>query len=133
MTDLTPEGLAVGTTVTHERTFTPEEVRTFTTVSGDAGDHHVETDDEGRLLVQGLLTATLPTKVGGDLNVLASRMEFDFRRPIYTGQHVSCEVTFTEVDHDGERVSVVAEFEATRVDDGTVVMAGLFEGIIRRA
>lgn len=131
MTELTPEDLAVGATVTHERTFTPEEVRTFTTISGDAGDHHVETDDEGRLLVHGLLTATLPTTVGGELNVLASRMEFEFRKPVYTGQHVSCEVTFTEVDRGDERVAVVAEFEATRVDDGTAVMAGRFEGIIR--
>jgi 3-hydroxybutyryl-CoA dehydratase len=131
MTELTPEDLAAGTTVTHERTFTPEEVRTFTTISGDAGDHHVETDDEGRLLVHGLLTATLPTTVGGELNVLASRMEFEFRKPVYTGQHVSCEVTFVEVDHGDERVAVVAEFEAARVDDGTAVMAGRFEGIIR--
>ena len=131
MTELTPADLAVGATVTHERTFTPEEVRTFTTISGDAGDHHVETDDEGRLLVHGLLTATLPTTVGGELNVLASRMEFEFRKPVYTGQHVSCEVTFVEVDRGDERVAVVAEFEAARVDDGTVVMAGRFEGIIR--
>ena len=131
MTELTPKDLAVGATVTHERTFTPEAVRTFTTISGDAGDHHVETDDEGRLLVHGLLTATLPTTVGGELNVLASRMEFEFRKPVYTGQHVSCEVTFTEVDRGDERVAVVAEFEATRVDDGTAVMAGRFEGIIR--
>lgn len=132
MTDLEPDDLAAGTVVTHERTFTPEDVRTFTTVSGDAGDHHVETDHEGRLLVQGLLTATLPTKVGGDLNVLASRMEFEFRRPVYTDQHVVCEVEFTEVDHGDDRVSVVAAFEAVRTDDDTVVMAGLFEGIIRR-
>jgi 3-hydroxybutyryl-CoA dehydratase len=132
MTDLTPDDLSEGTTVVHERTFTPEDVRTFTTVSGDEGDHHVETDDEGRLLVQGLLTATLPTKVGGDLNVLASRMEFEFRRPVYTGEHVVCEVGFTEVEHREDRVAVVADFEATRTDDDTVVMAGLFEGIIRR-
>jgi acyl dehydratase len=132
MSDLEPDDLAAGTVVTHKRAFTPEDVRTFTTISGDAGDHHVETDDQGRLLVQGLLTATLPTKVGGDLNVLASRMEFDFRRPVYTGQQVVCEVEFTEVEQGPERVSVVAEFEAARTDDGTVVMAGLFEGIIRQ-
>ncbi|PSP98645.1 dehydratase [Halobacteriales archaeon QS_4_70_19] len=132
MTDLAPADLAPGTTVAHERTFTPEDVRTFTTVSGDAGVHHVETDDEGRLLVQGLLTATLPTKVGGDLDVLASRMEFDFRRPVYTGEHIVCEVEFTEVDHGDDRVSVTADFAATRTDDDTVVMTGVFEGIIRQ-
>lgn len=129
--DLEPGDIETGTVVVHERTFTPDDVRQFSDVSGDEGDHHVETDDEGRLLVQGLLTATLPTKVGGDLNVLASGMEFDFRRPVYTGQRVVCEVEFVEVDHGEDRVDLVAEFEAERPDAGVVVMGGLFEGIIR--
>ncbi|MFB6206706.1 MAG: dehydratase [Haloglomus sp.] len=132
MTDLAPADLEPGTTVTHERTFTHEDVRTFTTVSGDEGDHHVEPDDEGRLLVQGLLTATLPTKVGGDLNVLATRMEFEFRRPVHTGEHIVCEVEFTRVERRPDRLDVTADFEAVRTGDDTAVMAGLFEGVIRR-
>jgi acyl dehydratase len=129
--DLDPGDLETGTVVSHERTFTPEDVRQFSDVSGDEGDHHVETDDEGRLLVQGLLTATLPTKVGGDLNVLAARMEFDFRRPVYTGQRVVCEVEFVELDRGEDRIDLVAEFEADRPDTGVVVMGGRFEGLIR--
>lgn len=131
MSDLDPADLEPGTTVVHERTFTPEDVRTFTAVSGDEGDHHVETDDEGRLLVQGLLTGTMPTKVGGELNVLASHMEFEFRRPVYTGEHVVCEVAFSEVEHHEDRIDVTADFEAVRTDDDSAVVVGTFEGIIR--
>lgn len=131
MTDADTGLPAEGETVTFERTFTHADVGRFVEVSEDRGDHHLEPDDQGRLLVHGLLTATLPTKVGGEYDVLASRMEFEFRRPVYTGQHVACEVTFTAVDHRAERIDVVADFEAVRTGDGTVVMAGLFEGIIR--
>lgn len=53
--------------------------------SGDDGIHHLTPDEQGRLVVQGLLTATLPTKVGGDNNVLARTMNFEFTRPVFTG------------------------------------------------
>ena len=46
------------------RVFTVEDVRLFSEVSGDRGVHHVELDEQSRLMVQGLLTATLPTKLG---------------------------------------------------------------------
>jgi 3-hydroxybutyryl-CoA dehydratase len=77
--------LKVGDIITFERTFTPEDVELFTKVSGDEGSHHVTPDEQGRLVIQGLLTATLPTKIGGDNNVLARTMNFDFLRPVFTG------------------------------------------------
>ena len=63
---------AEGETVTFERTFDHADVERFVEVSEDEGTHHLEPDAEGRLLVHGLLTATLPTKVGGRYDVLAS-------------------------------------------------------------
>ena len=45
------------------------------------GLHHITPDEQGRFVVQGLLTATLPTKVGGDYNVLARTMNFEFYGP----------------------------------------------------
>lgn len=63
---------------TFQRTFTPEDVRRFADLSGDEQPRHLEPDDEGRLLVHGLLTATMPTKLGGDLEVLGRSMSFDF-------------------------------------------------------
>ena len=67
---------------TVERTFTHEDVERFGEVSGDRQAIHTEPDDEGRLMVQGLLTATLPTAIGGDLGVLARTMEYEFREPV---------------------------------------------------
>src|SRR5579875_3640971 len=87
--------MQVGDVSAWERIFTIEEVRQFGQISGDLGVHHVEPDAQGRLLVQGLLTATLPTKLGGDLNLLASSLSFEFRRPVFTGDTVRCENTVT--------------------------------------
>jgi acyl dehydratase len=121
-----------GETVTYERTFTHEDVRRFVEVSDDRGTHHLEPDEEGRLLVHGLLTATLPTKVGGDYDVLASRMEFEFRRPVRTGEPLRCAVRFTDVAPEPERgrSRVEADLTVTRLEDDVVVLSGGFEGVV---
>ena len=49
-------------------------------------------------MVQGLLTATLPTKVGGDWNYIAREMNFEFLRPVFTGDTIRCEVTITQLE-----------------------------------
>jgi len=41
----------VGDTYTHERTFTPEDVREFGDISGDTQSIHTDSDEEGRLVV----------------------------------------------------------------------------------
>jgi 3-hydroxybutyryl-CoA dehydratase len=56
--------MQVGDISVWERTFTEEDVRLFTRVSGDQGIQHMKPDEQGRLQVHGLLTATLPTKLG---------------------------------------------------------------------
>jgi acyl dehydratase len=119
-----------GETVTYERTFTRRDVERFVAVSNDRGSHHLEPDAEGRVLVHGLLTATLPTKVGGDYNVLATTMTFEFQRPVWTGDTIECAVTFDEVGGPDGRARVTATFECVRERDGETVLAGGFEGVI---
>ena len=53
----------VGDVITWKRIFTEDDIRQFGRFSGDEGIHHIQTDDQGRLMAQGLLTATLPTKI----------------------------------------------------------------------
>lgn len=89
--------IQVGDMITFERTFTVEDVELFTKVSGDTGAHHITPDEQGRLVIQGLLTATLPTKIGGDHNVLARTVNFEFLRPVYSGDTITCEVTILEI------------------------------------
>jgi 3-hydroxybutyryl-CoA dehydratase len=57
--------LKIGDIIRFERMFTKEDVEMFTKVSWDEGNHHIHPDELGRLVIQGLLTATLPTKIGG--------------------------------------------------------------------
>lgn len=119
-----------GRTETFTREFSVADVRRFAELSADTGSHHEEPDEEGRLLVHGLLTATLPTKIGGDHDVLADRMTFEFPRPVYTGETVTCEVTFPTVDPHPAGHRVEAE-GVCRNEAGEVVLRFEFGGIVR--
>lgn len=92
--------LQIGEKITFERTFTKEDVELFTKVSKDEGAHHITPDEQGRFVVQGLLTATLPTKVGGDYNVLARNMNFEFLRPVFSEDTIRCDVIIEQFERD---------------------------------
>ncbi|MBZ6495845.1 FAS1-like dehydratase domain-containing protein [Natrinema longum] len=118
-----------GETRTFERTFTVEDVQQFAALSGDDQPRHTEPDEDGRVMVQGLLTATLPTKMGSDAEVLASTMEFNFHQPVYTGESITCRSTYDTVVERADRYEftsdVVCENEA-----GETVLTATTEGII---
>ncbi|MGF9817082.1 hotdog domain-containing protein [Brevibacillus agri] len=121
--------LKVGELITFERTFTAEDVKGFTKISGDEGVHHVTPDEQGRLVVQGLLTATLPTKVGGDYNVLARTMNFEFIRPVFTGDTIICEVTIERFEKQANRTAICASFLCKNQHEKEV-LKGNFSGVI---
>jgi 3-hydroxybutyryl-CoA dehydratase len=122
--------LKVGDMITFERTFTRKDVEVFTKVSGDEGAHHVTPDEQGRFVVQGLLTATLPTKVGGDYNVLARTMNFEFLRPVFSGDTIICEVTIEKFERqEDHRTSISASFLCSNQNEKQV-LRGSFAGVI---
>lgn len=122
--------LQVGDIIKFERTFTKEDVHLFTEVSNDEGEHHITPDEQDRLVIQGLLTATLPTKIGGDNNVLARTMNFEFIRPVFTGDTIECEVTIEKYEKQKEnRMSIYSTFICTN-QEGKEVLTGNFEGVI---
>lgn len=122
--------LQAGDIITFERTFTIEDVELFTKVSGDEGVHHLTPDEQGRLVVQGLLTATLPTKVGGDHNVLARTMNFEFLRPVFTDDTIICEVKIEQYEKkENNRTAITASFRCKNQKDKEVLIGG-FAGII---
>lgn len=122
-------GLEVGDIIRFERSFTEEDVALFTKVSGDTGSHHLTPDEQGRLIIQGLLTATLPTKIGGDNNVLARKMAFEFLRPVFTTDTIRCEVKIEQFDAQEDRTLITAPFTC-RNQNGKEVMIGSFSGVI---
>lgn len=123
MSDLTD-----GDVYTYERTFTTADVREFAELSEDRQPRHLEPDDEGRLLLHGLLTATLVTKIGGDHEVMATRMDFEFQRPVYTGQLVRCRWTNESVERQSDRINLEISAECTVAEE--VVLDGAIEGIV---
>ncbi|WP_374019250.1 enoyl-CoA hydratase [Paenibacillus thiaminolyticus] len=115
---------------TWERTFTKEDVLEFGRISGDQGIHHVEPDERGRVMVQGLLTASIGTKIGGDLNYIAREMISEFIRPVFTGDTITCEVTLTKIEQL-EGVKKVEIRSIYRNQLGKEVLIGSSHGIIR--
>lgn len=119
-----------GDMITFERKFTKEDVELFIRVSNDEGIHHREVDELDRLVVHGLLTATLPTKIGGDLNVLARTMNFEFFRPVYTGDTILCKVIIERFEkYKPNRIAIESTFSCTN-QYNEEVMAGNFTGVI---
>jgi 3-hydroxybutyryl-CoA dehydratase len=122
--------LKVRDVITFERTFTTVTVELFTKLSGDEGIHHLSPDEQGRLVVQGLLTATLPTKVGGDHNVLARNMKFEFLRPVFTGDTIICEVEIEEYEkQENNRTAIAASFICKNQEEKEV-LRGDFSGVV---
>lgn len=122
--------LKVGEIISFERSFTRKDVEMFTKLSGDEGIHHLTPDEQGRLVVQGLLTATLPTKVGGAHNVLARTMTFEFARPVFTGDTIFCDVEIEQYERQPDnRTAITAAFNC-RNQNGKRVLSGMFAGII---
>ncbi|WP_436900390.1 MaoC family dehydratase [Halovenus halobia] len=118
-----------GQTRTIERTFTREDVEQFAAVSGDDQSRHTEPDEDGRVMVQGLLTATLPTSIGSDNEVLASLMEFRFRRPVYTGETITCHSTYESVTEREDDYVFTSELVCEN-EAGETVLTGTVEGMM---
>ena len=122
--------MKVGDVVTWERSFTEDDVRQFSLFSGDEGTHHLQPDEKGRLMVHGLLTATLPTKIGGDINFIAREMTFRFHRPVFSGDTVRCEVTIIELRDTAEYRQLRSSW-ICRNQHGKEVMSGEAQGVVR--
>jgi 3-hydroxybutyryl-CoA dehydratase len=122
--------MQVGDLSAWERTFTIEDVELFSRLSGDQGNHHITPDEQGRLLVHGLLTATIPTKLGGDINFIARELTFEFRRPVFTGDTIRCESTITQLEKREGHTYLETSWTC-RNQYGKEVLSGHARGIVR--
>ena len=122
--------MKIGDRISWQRTFTEADIRAFTELSGDAGEHHLLADAQGRLMAHGLLTATIPTKIGGDMNFIAREMTFQFYRPVFSGDTIICDVTVVEFEAADELTNIATTF-VCRNQHGKDVMTGTARGVIR--
>ncbi len=120
---------AAGDTFTLERRFTDDDVDAFMRISGDAGRHHVTAGPDGRRVVHGLLTATIPTRLGGELHYLAREMLFEFLRPVFTGDTIRCDMSIVEATHERGRWKLRFAGACTN-QDGVEVLRLRSHGVI---
>ncbi len=122
--------MQVGDVISWERTFTEEDILAFGELSGDKGLHHVLRDEQGRLMAQGLLTATLPTKIGGDLNFIARELTFEFHRPVFAGDTIRCQVMLTLLEQGVDHIHLHCKWVCYNQRDQQV-LTGRARGVIR--
>ncbi len=120
----------IGDTLSWTRIFTEDDIRNFARLSGDAGTHHLQPDEQGRLMAHGLLTATLPTKIGGDLNFIAREMTFQFHRPVFAGDTITCDVTLVDLEPGEQFTRLVSKWVCLN-QHAKEVMTGEARGVIR--
>jgi 3-hydroxybutyryl-CoA dehydratase len=127
----TIDGIKAGDEFSISRTFTEKDMMQFADISRDYNPIHLE-DRFARekkfrgVICHGLLVGSMLTEIGGRIGVLASHMDFAFKKPVYLGDTVTCRWTFTEIDKKGRSTARV-EF---RNQDEVVVLTATVKGIL---
>ena len=124
-------GINVGDQFSITRTFTEKDAIDFAKNTRDYNPVHFDErfanvkKFKGRIC-HGLLIGSLITEIGGQLGWLATEMNFKFKKPVYFGDTIKCELTINDIDANG-----VAEADAVfRKLDGTVVLEAVVKGSI---
>jgi len=115
-----------GDTINYSRHILREDIIEFAKISNDYGVHHVKGD---RLLAHGLLVATLPTKLGGDLNFIATEMIFEFKKGVYENDYITCTGRIDKVIEQQKRSKVWFSFVCIN-DFNETVLKGRSHGFI---
>ena len=121
--------LEVGTELVVQRTFTAELVDAFTEISGDRGRHHLQPDPQGRRIVHGLLVAALGTQIGGSINFLSRTMDYEFLRPVYVGDTITCTARIETVEHKPGRTRLLVSMRFVN-QSGEDVIRGSTRGAV---
>ena len=108
------QGVKPGDSWSFSRTFTQKDDLAFGAITKDYNPVHYEDrfvkakNLDGRIC-HGLLTASMISQLGGQLAWLASSMQFDFIKPVYFGDTITCHMELKEIDDRGLG-RVAAEF-----------------------
>jgi 3-hydroxybutyryl-CoA dehydratase len=124
-------GINIGDQFSITRTFTEKDAIDFAKICGDYNPVHFDErfanvkHFKGRIC-QGLLIGSLLTEIGGQIGWLATEMNFKFKKPVYFGDTIKCELTFNDINANG-----FAEADAvfTRLD-GIVVLEAVVKGYL---
>lgn len=136
MTDIrkkASEGLDIGDTFSVSRTFSEQDVLEFADVSRDYNPVHFDKrfarvkNFEGRIC-HGLLVASLLTEIGGQIGWLAFGMNMEFKKPVYFGETIKCDLSITEIDERGRAKAEAVFTNENAITVLEVVLTGIVPG-----
>lgn len=120
--------LQINQELEYTRSFTKEEILAFGKISGDQGEHHTAAPT---LMAQGLLIASLPTRIGGGLNYIARKMDFEFFIPVYENDIIRCIAKVESFSEEETKYRCSFSYSCSN-QEGKIVMKGATAGIIRK-
>jgi acyl dehydratase len=106
------EGFKPGDALSISRTFTERDMIDFARITKDYNpvhfdDRFAKAKNFSNRICHGLLVAGMLTEIGGQIGWLASGMNFDFKRPVYVGDTITCYFTITDIDERGKANAAV--------------------------
>lgn len=116
--------IRVGTVLTHDVTYTAQDVSDYLRLIGRS------TDEAAEELPYLLVIAPL-TKLGGDLDYLSAGMEWDVLGPVRAGRPIRAEMEVTALGPEAPMTKIV--FNARITVDGTTVVTGRSRGVLVRS
>jgi acyl dehydratase len=130
-------GLKAGDSFSVSRTFSERDTILFGDISRDYNpvhydDRFAEAKNFRGRICHGLLVGGMLTEIGGQMGWLASEMHFRFRKPVFFGDTITCQLRITEVD---ERNRAKAEALFKNQNDEMVIeasVAGIIPGLLER-
>ncbi len=123
-TALTPEA---GGVYRYARKFTRADILEFARITGDAGKHHV--NPHGPVVAQGLLVASIVTKLGGDMNYIARTMDFEMLKPVHEGEEITGEIKVLSLVRAAKRLKLQMQCTCLNAA-GETVISGKSRGLI---
>ena len=123
------EGLKVGDIFSISREFTEKDMNLFADITRDYNPVHFDerfTKLKGfsSRICHGLLVASMLSEIGGQIGCLASEMRFSYKKPVYFGDSIVCNLIITELNDNGW-INAKAEYKN---QNGTIVIEAFLKG-----
>jgi acyl dehydratase len=128
------EDVRVGLQRSFTRAVSEDDLHATMRLTGDHGGYHTDPDFARAagfrtVIVPGLFQAGLVTQIGGELNFLAREIAFQYLKPVYVGDVLTCTLTVTAVQPERNRMEVTSEVTN---QDGVVVLTSQAVGYLPR-
>ena len=118
--------LELGDEMSYERCFTRQDILNFAEISQDKGEQHMRLE---KPVLQGLLIATLPTKLGGDIDFIAISFECSFLKYAYADENLICTVRVESKLKQSKRIKCSYSFRCVNAS-GELITKGTFKGFV---